>query len=85
MIIGCDFRTRYQQIAMLDDATGEPTERRLDYQSGRVAHPFSDWRRSRLSSQQQCAVRQPFALFAKDARVSSCGRRLVPWLEFTTQ
>ena len=23
LIIGCDFHTRYQQIAMLDDETGE--------------------------------------------------------------
>jgi hypothetical protein len=26
MIIGCDFHTRYQQIAMMDEATGELTE-----------------------------------------------------------
>lgn len=35
MIIGCDFHTRYQQIAMADDATGELlVERRLEHQSG---------------------------------------------------
>jgi hypothetical protein len=34
MIIGCDFHTRWQQIAMLDEATGELTERRLDHQNG---------------------------------------------------
>jgi transposase len=34
LIIGCDFHTRYQQIAMLDEATGELTERRLDHESG---------------------------------------------------
>jgi transposase len=34
MIIGCDFHTRYQQIAMLDEATGELSERRLDHQTG---------------------------------------------------
>ena len=34
MIIGCDFHTRYQQIAMMNDATGELSERRLDHQSG---------------------------------------------------
>jgi transposase len=34
MIIGCDFHTRYQQIAMLDQATGELTEQRLDHQNG---------------------------------------------------
>ena len=39
MIIGCDFHTRYQQIAMLDDASGELIERRLDHESGE-AHTF---------------------------------------------
>jgi hypothetical protein len=34
MIIGCDFQTRYQQIAMMEEATGELTERRLDHESG---------------------------------------------------
>jgi transposase len=34
MIIGCDFHTRYQQIATLDEVTGELTERRLDHQTG---------------------------------------------------
>ncbi len=51
MILGCDFHTRYQQIATLDEASGELTERRLDHQTGeaepfymnsqrRAAHPF---------------------------------------------
>jgi hypothetical protein len=39
LIIGCDFHTRYQQIAMLDDATGELTERRLEHENGE-AHSF---------------------------------------------
>jgi hypothetical protein len=34
LIIGCDFHTRYQQIAMMDEATGELIERRLDHASG---------------------------------------------------
>lgn len=34
LIIGCDFHTRYQQIAMMDKATGELTERRLEHESG---------------------------------------------------
>ncbi len=38
MIIGCDFHTRYQQIAMLDESTGELTER-LEHESGE-AHRF---------------------------------------------
>lgn len=35
IIIGCDFHTRYQQIAMANDETGELLlEKRLDHQSG---------------------------------------------------
>ena len=33
-IVGCDLHTRYQQIAMLDDETGELVERRLEHESG---------------------------------------------------
>jgi hypothetical protein len=29
-IVGCDLHTRYQQIAMLDQETGELVERRLE-------------------------------------------------------
>jgi transposase len=39
LIIGCDFHTRYQQIAMLDETTGELIERRLEHESGE-AHKF---------------------------------------------
>jgi len=34
MIIGCDLHTRTQQIAMLDTATGEVVERRLEHENG---------------------------------------------------
>ena len=34
IIIGCDFHTRFQQIAMLDPATGEISERRLEHENG---------------------------------------------------
>jgi transposase len=34
LIIGCDFHTRYQQIAMVDNVTGELTERRLEHENG---------------------------------------------------
>jgi transposase len=33
-IVGCDLHTRYQQIAMLDEETGELIERRLEQASG---------------------------------------------------
>jgi len=40
IIIGCDFHTRHQQIAMANDETGELLlKRRLDHQSGE-AHEF---------------------------------------------
>lgn len=34
IIIGCDFHSRFQQIAMLDTETGEITERRLEHENG---------------------------------------------------
>ena len=34
IIIGCDLHTRFQQIAMLDTATGEIVERRLEHATG---------------------------------------------------
>jgi transposase len=34
MIVGCDFHSRYQQIALLDRETGELVERRLEHQNG---------------------------------------------------
>jgi transposase len=34
IIIGCDFHTRYQQMAMLNTETGELVERRLEHENG---------------------------------------------------
>ena len=34
LIIGCDFHSRFQQIAMVDTQTGEFIERRLEHESG---------------------------------------------------
>ena len=34
IIIGCDFHTRFQQIALLDTETGEVEERRLEHANG---------------------------------------------------
>lgn len=34
LIIGCDFHTRFQQIAMVDTTTGELVKRRLDHSAG---------------------------------------------------
>ncbi len=35
MIIGCDFHARYKQIAMMDQATGELSEQRLEHERAR--------------------------------------------------
>ena len=34
LIVGCDFHTRFQQVAMVDPATGEVIERRLEHENG---------------------------------------------------
>lgn len=34
LIVGCDFQTRFQQIAMLDSTSGEIIERRLGHETG---------------------------------------------------
>jgi transposase len=34
LTIGCDFHSRFQQIAMLDEQTGEIIERRLEHETG---------------------------------------------------
>jgi hypothetical protein len=53
IIIGCDFHTRYQQIAMAREETGEVlVERRLDHESGE-AYAFY---RSLQSSQEPVRV-----------------------------
>ena len=36
-IIGCDFHSRYQQIAALNTETGETVERRLSHDGEEVA------------------------------------------------
>ena len=33
-IVGCDLHTRYQQVALLEEETGELVERRLEHESG---------------------------------------------------
>ncbi len=40
-IVGCDLHTRYQQIAMLDEETGELVERRLEHANGEAKQFYS--------------------------------------------
>ena len=41
-IVGCDLHTRYQQIAMLDEETGELIERRLEHGNGEAKEFYSN-------------------------------------------
>jgi len=41
LIIGCDFHSRFQQIAMLDSDTGEIIERRLEHEAGEARAFYS--------------------------------------------
>jgi hypothetical protein len=34
IIVGCDFHTRFQQVAIFDPTTGEIVERRLEHETG---------------------------------------------------
>jgi hypothetical protein len=44
-IIGCDFHPSYQQIAVLDLATGETEEKALSHERRRKCGPFTrDWK-----------------------------------------
>jgi len=53
LIIGCDFHTRYQQVAMAREETGELlVERRLDHESGEAA----DFYRSLQQAQEPVRV-----------------------------
>ena len=50
IIIGCDFHTRYQQIAMAREETGEVLlERRLDHESGEAHAFYRSLQRSRVA------------------------------------
>jgi hypothetical protein len=41
-IVGCDLHTRYQQIAMLDEETGELIERRLEHANGEAKQFYTN-------------------------------------------
>src|SRR5579863_2958003 len=50
IIIGCDFHTRFQQVAMFDPTTGEIVERRLEHETGEARRFYASlsgtWRES---------------------------------------
>ncbi|HWT78434.1 MAG TPA: transposase, partial [Candidatus Methylomirabilis sp.] len=42
LIIGCDFHSRFQQIAWLDSETGEVVERRLEHENGEARRFYEE-------------------------------------------
>ena len=42
LIIGVDFHSRFQQIAMVDTGTGELVERRLDHSNGEAKKSYAE-------------------------------------------
>ena len=40
-LIGCDFHTRFQQIAMVDSVTGEILNRRLEHGTGKAQQLYT--------------------------------------------
>ncbi len=41
LIMGCDLHTRYQEIALLDTATGEVVTRRLEHENGEARASYA--------------------------------------------
>jgi hypothetical protein len=62
-IVGCDLHTRYQQIAMLDEETGELVERRLEHGGWRTLNNPRMW------------VAHPSAFFAEGWVTANLDRR----------
>jgi transposase len=42
LVIGCDFHTRFQQIAMVDTETGELIQRRLEHRNGEAKNFYAE-------------------------------------------
>ena len=40
-LIGCDFHTRFQQIALVDSVTGEILNRRLEHGTGKAQQLYT--------------------------------------------
>ena len=72
-IVGCDLHTRYQQIAMLDQETGELIERRLEHESGEARAFYGGW--PSLPMANHTVGAPSFAAFLR--RVG--GRLIAPW------
>ena len=87
-IVGCDLHTRYQQIAMLEQETGELIERRLEHESGEARAFYAALSapvrvgidagcpsiREKALSRQKCPVRcRSTACFAREVEDQDSG------------
>jgi len=72
IIIGCDFHSRFQQIAMLDSETGEVTERRLDHESGEAQEFYEGLKEPVLVGIESMGYLQWF-----EELLAECGHELV--------
>ncbi len=70
-IIGCDFHPRYQQIAALDQATGEIVERRLSHEGREVVQFYESLPRGALIGMEATCPAQWF-----ERLLDRCGHQL---------
>jgi transposase len=72
IIIGCDFHTRFQQIALLDTETGEVEERRLEHENGEARAFYAGLREPALVGIESMGYTQWF-----EELLAECGHELV--------
>ena len=82
-IVGCDLHTRYQQIAMLDEETGELVERRLEHANGEAKEFYTHLARQRFvfssnsSTKSSVPSGRPVCVHRRTASIS-CSAALTP-------
>jgi len=72
LIIGCDFHSRFQQIALLDTETGTVEERRLDHESGEAQRFYAGLEAPALVGIESMGYTQWF-----EELLAECGHELV--------
>ena len=56
ILVGCDFHSRYQQIACVDTDTGDLIERRLEHENGEARAFYSSCRGRHVSVLRRRAI-----------------------------
>jgi len=72
LIIGCDFHSRFQQIAVLDTETGAVEERRLDHERGEAQEFYAGLTEPALVGMESMGYTQWF-----EELLAECGHELV--------